>query len=239
MTAKTDIIVPVYNNLQYTEKFISSLAYQTEFRLIIIDNGSQETVKKYLNSIEATVITNKENKGYTYAINQGLKISSADTILLANNDTILTPGLIEKLRKRIKTFDIVSPLSNNISKKPNPLLIDFKYTNLEELIKFSNEIESKNFDKTKEVEYVYGHCMMIRKDVLNKAGLLDKRFKSGNYSDTDYCKRARINRFRIGLALDSFVYHFCHSTFKNLGVDIEKELKNEKKVFEKKWQECL
>lgn len=232
----TDIIVPVLNNLDLTKKFIESAKRQMSCNLIVIDNGSDEPTSRYLDSIASTIILikNKRNLGYVRAINQGLAKSTANTILLANNDTYLPANLIENLRKCLHEYDIVSPLSNNVGSSDDLRLIQYPFESDEYAEDFSKELLALKRTITSS-DYVFGHCMLMKREVFKSIGYLDERFGIGNYDDVDYCKRATNYGFKIGIVNNLFIYHECHATFKDLGIDVEKIIDDNKKVFEKKW----
>lgn len=97
-----DIIVPVFNVLEKTILFVESLKNQVGHRLIIIDNGSNKETKKYINYLDACVITNQTNKGYVKAINQGINYIKNEYILFANNDIIMPEGSLKQLKKYLK-----------------------------------------------------------------------------------------------------------------------------------------
>lgn len=235
----TDIIVPVFNLFEYTKLFIESLKLQEDFHLIVIDNASVEPTKSYLKGLlDIELIRNDKNLGYVKAINQGLRASRSESILLGNNDIILTPHLLVQLREALSMYDIVAPFSNNINEEnnsKNPLLIPYKFTSVEDLFDFSKNLAEKNKGVSREVEFVYGHCLMMKKNVFSEIGYLDESFGIGNYDDIDYCRRARNNGKKIGIVYSAFVYHFCHATFREAGLDLDKIMKNNKEIFDRKW----
>ena len=71
---ETSIIILVKDNLQYTRECIESIEKytnhrKTPFEVIVVDNGSNQETKDYLNSCrekfyEFSVITNEQNEGF-------------------------------------------------------------------------------------------------------------------------------------------------------------------------------
>lgn len=236
---KTDIIIPVYNNLYYTRRCLNSIKnHLNDYNLIIIDNGSDEITKKYLSKLNCKIIANSKNLGYVRAINQGLKISNSPFVLLLNNDVIVTPNFLKNMICKTQAgFDLVGPLTNIKlnSKSENKQLIDFNYPAQNRyILNFATNINRKN--KFIEVSYLFGHCLLLTRNVIKKVGLLDKRYGIGNFDDLDYCKRARGAGFKICIATDSFVYHFCHKTFEKMNINIENLIEKNKKIYEEKWR---
>lgn len=240
-----DIILPIYNNLDYTILFIDSLLSQknVQFTLIIINNWSTDWSEDFINSliwnINIKVIHNSENLWYVKAINQWLQISTNPLILLCNNDIILSKDLLYKMSHvlSLKEYDIISPYTNLISwGEVNPLLIKYDHKITENNINtFSDDLFNTYCFNISNVEYVFGHCMMFSQEVLKKIWVLDENFWIGNYDDIDFCKRATNNGFKVGLLKWGFVYHFCHTTFHSLWIDMNELLYINKDIFDKKW----
>ena len=71
------LIIPVYNQLHYTEQCLDSLYRCTDlpYEIIVVDNGSTDGTNAYLASQKVTVITNAVNLGCAKAWNQGVRAS--------------------------------------------------------------------------------------------------------------------------------------------------------------------
>lgn len=235
-----DIIVPVFNLVELTKDFVESVQKQNNYNLILIDNGSDRPARDYLRSLVtqgiATVIRNDENLGYIKAINQGLRLSSSPLVLFCNNDTVMPIGLLDKLREGARYYDIVAPLTNNVSNAPNRLLVSYPFATLSKLELFAKSIAKTNKNKHEAAEFVFGHCMLVKKEVLESIGGLDERFGMGNYDDLDFCERARRQGFRIGLIKYAFIYHHCHATFNASGIDVDALISTNQEVYDKKWK---
>lgn len=101
---KTSIIVVAYNCSEVIEENITSCCQEIEAELIIVDNASvDDTVDKIKPYISENVhlIRNKENKGFTYACNQGIKLAKGGFILLLNPDASLEPGTLDAMSKNL------------------------------------------------------------------------------------------------------------------------------------------
>ncbi|BEL88384.1 glycosyltransferase [Serratia marcescens] len=233
-----DVVVPVFNQLEKTILFVNSLGNQVSNRLIIVDNGSDEDMRNYLGGLDATLITNEINLGYTKGMNQGLLQVKSEYVLFANNDVILPANVLQRLLAHLENYDIVAPLTNKASGTPEaitPLLIDFDPLT-GDIEPFSEALYEKNKMRSMPVPSAYGHCLLMKRDVLEKVGLLDESFESGYHTDDDFCRRAIDMNLKIGLALDCFVFHFCHSTFRSLGIDSKDEIEKSMRLFKDKFK---
>ena len=103
-----DIIIPQYNNCEYTINLLKSIKDCTrDYRIILIDNGSDiaefnSTIKELKTHDSYFVIQNPENLGFIKGVNQGIASSTAEYVILQNNDTIVEPGWVDKM---LECFD--------------------------------------------------------------------------------------------------------------------------------------
>ena len=101
----TSIIIPCWNQLDFTRQCIAALLRHTHglWELIIIDNGSSDGTAGYLANLRdaaplpVTLISNSRNLGFPAAINQGLKCARGDYLVLLNNDVVVTEGWLSQL----------------------------------------------------------------------------------------------------------------------------------------------
>ena len=101
----TSIIIPCWNQLEFTRKCIASLFRQTGpgWELIVVNNGSTDGTADYLGGIQdcspvpVTIIANATNRGFPAAINQGLQHARGEYLVLLNNDVVVTDGWLAQL----------------------------------------------------------------------------------------------------------------------------------------------
>lgn len=76
---KTVILLPHYNNVEGLIKTLESLKNESDFDLLVIDDGSKdrrsvkEAVEKYMSRYPITTIFQEENAGITDTLNNGLR----------------------------------------------------------------------------------------------------------------------------------------------------------------------
>ena len=102
------IIIPVFNQSQYTKQCLEKLFANTDsdrFELIVVDNNSTDETPGLLLSFgnKVTVITNSVNMGFASACNQGARAASGRYILFLNNDTEVQPGWLEPLVETLES----------------------------------------------------------------------------------------------------------------------------------------
>ena len=101
----TSIIVPCWNQLEFTRQCFAALKSHTRppWELIVIDNGSTDGTAHYLAgardmaAVPMTVVTNATNVGFPAAINQGLQLARGEYLAMLNNDVVVTDGWLDQL----------------------------------------------------------------------------------------------------------------------------------------------
>jgi GT2 family glycosyltransferase len=89
--ARVDLIIPTYNGTDYLIACLRSLSFSsfTDFNLIVFDDGSDQPVHCDVHELypDATVMRVEQNEGLTRAFNAAIDSSSAEFVVLLNNDT--------------------------------------------------------------------------------------------------------------------------------------------------------
>lgn len=237
---KTSIVIITYNNIEYTKQCIESIRNHTEkesYEIIVVDNNSIDGTIDWLKSNnDINCIFNKENKGFPAACNQGIKFCSNNDILLLNNDVIVTPNWLFNLNKCLySSLDIgaVGAITNNSSYYQ---FIPVSYKSKEEMIDFAKKNNISDPSKWEERLKLIGFCMLIKREVIDKIGLLDEEFYPGNYEDDDYCLRIRQKGYRLLLCRDSYVHHFGSASFIKDTNKFNNILQKNLLKFESKWK---
>ncbi|MEX1028258.1 MAG: glycosyltransferase [Candidatus Paceibacterota bacterium] len=235
--ALTSIFICTCNQLAYTRQCVESIVSKTDvpYELIFVDNGSSDGTPNYLRSIEgARVLENESNRGFAIAANQGIRIADGEQILLLNNDTLVTTGWLESLLEALydrPTTGMVGPVSNSVS---GPQKIPVRYDDLTSLDGFAWGLRSNR--QLTEVDRLVGFCLLVRREVVDKIGLLDERFEVGCFEDDDWSRRASLAGFKCYIASHVFVHHFGSVTFRSEGFDFAEVMDQNRLRYEEKWR---
>lgn len=195
------LVIAVYNQLRYTQQCLDSIARCTEepYELIIVDNGSSDGTREFLNTVKVGVITNGTNLGCARAWNQGVRASKGSVIGILNNDIVATPGWLAGLMAFMEQtgHGIVSP-----SAREGALNYD--------LDSYASEFAHRCAHATR--AEIYAACMMIRREVFDRVGLFDENFSYGGGEDIDFLWRARRAGFSVGMTGSVLIHHFGMTT---------------------------
>lgn len=236
MNKLVSIIIPVYNQLHLTRNCIASVKEHTDeaYEIIVVNNGSTDKTKSVLNKLPfVKLIDNKTNMGFAKACNQGIRASSGELVLLLNNDTLVSKNWLSNLIRCIKSdskIGIVGPTSNFVGGQQlvkAPSLNRHKYNK-----EFTNQSNPHRWFDT---DFISGFCMLIKREVIDRIGLLDERFNFGSFEDNDYCLRAMKAGYRLVVAGDTFVYHLGSQTFKGNRLDDKRIGAKNRLLYNEKW----
>ena len=110
-TPEISIIIPCYNeerNIFNTIKSISNHFKKVQFEIIVIDDGSNDSTRKIISSIDNIIINEKrDNKGKGFSIKEGVLKSKGKKILITDADLSTPINEYKKLNKFIDQFEIV------------------------------------------------------------------------------------------------------------------------------------
>lgn len=195
----------------------------------MIDNGSTDGTAAYLETLrragDARVIRNRKNIGFAMAINQGMRQAEGDYLVWLNNDTLVTPGWLDRLvacAERSPSIGAVGPVVNN--EDAGPVSPD----------KLAAALALRNAGRSFAAPWLIGYCLLLKREAVEQAGSLDRRFRRGFYEDYDYCLRLRQAGYEIRVAQDAFVFHHWHQSF-GRGPRLAQAVTANRKLFIDKW----
>lgn len=219
MEPTVSIIIVNWNKRENTIQCLSSLRNITypNFKIVVVDNGSTDGSQKAIkeNFPEIELIENKENLGFCIANNIAIKKELKEKpnyILLLNNDTVVEDlnflDILVNYADKKKGIGIVGPKIYYY--KTN--IIQFGGGKINNFIGFAihmyKGVNERNF-KIKspyEVDYVSGACLLIKRDVIEKIGLLDPIYFA-YYEETDWCFRAKKAGYKVLLIPETDIWH--------------------------------
>ncbi len=217
-----EIIVVNFNTKDLTLDTLRSIntqKWRSNIKILVVDNGSTdgsvEAIKKAFPDIELSI--SEKNLGFSKGNNLGLRKTSANLVLLLNSDTIVLPGSLDNLVEYTNShpYGIVSCklLNSDGTFQPNggkiPTFINtfLWLSGLDDILGL-NSYHSKDlkYFQNSEVGWVGGTAMLIKREVIEKVGLLDENiFMYGE--DVEYCLRAKRHGFKIGWTDKSKITH--------------------------------
>jgi len=265
MNKDITLVVTTWDSLEMLKMFLKYLKMYTPdvYELIIVNNGSTDGTKEYLDSVKATVINNNKNLGVIAALDQADKLVKTKYLVSISDDILVTPNWLDDLIRiyesdpKIKAVapfkpgtKIIHPYSEITSRKYWDD-IQVKYPNLskKDLLnlytdgdyeKFVEDIKKTNNFGNQELEcpfdFVSGCCVLVEKEFIDSiGGFSDTRFNIYGCEDVDRCWRIGKAGYKVVRTSEVFVHHFEGVSLKKNKLAWKKLVKENNKLLVKKW----
>ncbi len=210
------VVVPNWNGERFLETCLSSLRRQSyeDFEVVLADNGSTDGSVEFVekNFPEVRVVRLPENRGFSAAVNAGIKASAsaAEHVVLLNNDTEVDTGWLEALVEAAGRHPGAGLFASKLVDFEDRRVLDgagdalrpsgFPYR------LGHGEVDRGQFDRE---EFVFGACAaaaLYRRSVFGDVGLFDEDFFA-YCEDADLGFRAQLAGHRCLYVPGSVVYH--------------------------------
>jgi GT2 family glycosyltransferase len=201
-------VLIVKDGMPWLRDCLQGLSSQTYGRLgiLAVDNGStdgsRETLERALGS--GRVLYLGADGGVGGAVQAALEApvaAEANYLLIVHDDTALEPDSVVRLVDAAEGIEGVGVVGPKVVDWEDPRILrevgrstdrfGHPYTPLQD-----GEVDHGQYDRVLEVLFVSSCAMLVRRDVWQRAGVLDERLTS-HHEDLDFCWRARLAGFRI------------------------------------------
>ena len=249
------IIIVNYNVKALLEQTLLSVykaIQHLQVEIIVVDNhsadGSCEMVEERFPNV--TLIANKDNKGFSKANNQGIHIAKGRNVVLLNPDTVVSEETFVKTVAFLDSHAEAGALGVRMidgrgqflpeSKRglPTPAVAFYKMTGLAKLFPQSKtfgqyHLSYLNEFETHEADILSGAFMMIKKEVLEKVGLLDETFFMYG-EDIDLSYRIVKAGYKNYYFADTTIIHYKGESTKKHSINYVKIFYQAMAIFAKK-----
>ena len=214
---KVFAVILNYNGYDDTKNCINSLKKidYPNYNIIVVDNAStDESYNKLKNEFpRIPVVVTEFNMGYTGGMNAGAKYAmehDADYILLSNNDMLYESDFLRILIERIETDSTIGIISPKVLYMHDTNMIycaggEFKLFRCGAVNMFKGMPSEKYGNEEREITSAEGSCLLIRKEVFEKAGYYNDKYFI-YFEDIDFSDRVR-KYYKIYYEPKSKVYH--------------------------------
>lgn len=231
---KIFIIVLNWNKKDLTLECLQSLQKinkppKSQVSILVVDNGSTDgSVQAIRKAFPKTLLLeNKRNLGYAEGNNRGMEYAlkkKVDYLLILNNDIEIDKNFLVQLIKVAEKEKKAGLFSPKIYFAPGYEFHKKRYKKEERgrviwyaggLIDWNNilsshrgvdEVDKGQFNKVVETDYASGSCMLIKRKVLEKIGLLDKKFFM-YWEDADLSQRSKRVGWKVLYVPQAKIWH--------------------------------
>ncbi len=193
---KVDIIIPTVFNPNLTYGLLDSFKkfnIGTEYLITIVDNGSNPEFE--YNDDKINIIKFKDRLGFSQAMNEGIKATKNDYVLLCNNDTLIQhdnflSNLLQTMESEEKV-GIVSPCTNYICIENAKC----------------KDVNSRDNRIINQGGHIAAVCWLIKRSTLLDIGVFDENLKN-SHQDGDLSERILRAGYKIMIDRRSFIFHY-------------------------------
>jgi len=193
------------------------------FEVFLVDNNSHDGTADAVREDYPTVhlIVNRQNRGFSKAVNQALKISEGRYFLMLNSDTRLQSQALEHMVACLdRNPDIGAVGCMQRTEDGRMYQSCFPFPSVRDHLFYAAPfrlwvptvqaaVASKRVidcSRSQDVDWINGACLMVRRDLMNACGGLDEEYFM-YFEDIDLCRAIREQGYRIRHLADGDVIH--------------------------------
>ena len=187
------------------------------FRIVVVDNGSTDGSQAMVRSEypDVALVEHGRNLGVMEGYNSGLRYGlehAAGWILLLNNDILVESDLLSKLVDAAASDSRAGILGPKIYYYDQPDRFWYAGGRINYFTgvishRGIREKDHGQYDRTEETDYITGCAMLVRREVVERIGMLDPVFSPMYSEDADYSIRARRAGYRLLYVADARLRH--------------------------------
>ena len=206
------IVIVTHNSAEEIGPCLDA-ALPTGAEVIVVDNGSLDGTLEGIRGRGAALIANPENRGFAAAVNQGVRGTRANLVLLLNPDAVLQTG-IEKLCAAFTAPKVGAAAGKlvdsnhsvqagfNVRRLPTATALAFEALLINRLwprnpVNWHYRCYDFSHNEPATIEQPAGAFLMFRRGVWEELGGLDERFYPVWFEDVDFCKRLRDHGYYV------------------------------------------
>lgn len=227
--AKLSVVIVNYNVKYFIEQALLSVQkaiINIDAEVFVVDNnstdGSVDLIKRRFPWVK--LIVNTKNTGFSVANNQAINASAGEYVLLLNPDTVVEEDTLEKCLAFMDSHPDAGALGVKMldgkgrflpeSKRslPTPAVSFFKIFGLSRLFPRSKAFGRYHLgylpeDEVHEVDVLPGAFMMMRREALDKVGMLDEDFFMYG-EDIDLSYRIQQGGYKVYYFPETRIIHY-------------------------------
>ncbi len=226
------IIIVHYKTRELTLQCLRSIrefSPRIPYEILLIDNGSQDGIGEAVAGEfpEVRLIETGRNDGFGRANNLGIVNSRGKYILLLNSDTKIIEPIFDRLVEHMEAHPEAGGIGPQHFGGDGRHQVSYgKFPNLfteilRKIMDYRISLNDPNIrgyladlcSIEQEVDWLQGSCLLLRREALRQAGLLDESFFM-YFEDTDLCKRIRDRGWKIVFCPMAKILHYSGQSVK-------------------------
>ncbi|WP_162883949.1 glycosyltransferase [Chromatocurvus halotolerans] len=242
---QVSIVVPVFNDYRVTVHCLQSLLRHSpagQYEVILADDGSTDLTGTIESRIRGIQVVRGGNLGFLRNCNRAAEQARGDFVLMLNNDTAVTAGWLQALLDVFEDPEVGAAgpklvFANGALQEAGGIMWrDASAWNFGRM----DDAAKPAYSYVKDVDYISGACLMLRRCLWEKLGGFDERFVPAYYEDADICFAVREAGYRVVYQPAACIFHFEGvSNGTDLTSGVKQHQITNQQVFADKWQAVL
>lgn len=219
---RVSVIIPNWNGARLLPTCLRALEGQTfrDFEIVVVDNASSDDSRALLarEFPNVRVIALNENRFFAGAVNEGIRQTTSEIVVLLNNDTEAEATWLEELLRALDA----NPRAGMAATKLRLFDAREKLHSAGDFFRVNGtpgnrgvwEIDTGQYDNPSSPPALFGVCggaCAYRRAMLDEIGLFDEDLQF-NCEDVDLNWRARLAGYECVFAPKAIVYHMLSAS---------------------------
>ncbi len=237
-----DVVIPSYRDAALVRKLVRSIRRSTArgmARVIVADDHSGPEHLAALRAIAGidVIVESEHNSGFAANVNRGLRATLPERdVVVLNSDVEALSGWLEGLQYAAYRDSDVGIVGAQLLYPDGRIQFGGTVRNRDAPEWFDHRYRFKPGDwgpaaQTSPALAVTGACMYVRREVIERVGMLDERYRMA-YEDVDWCLRAWQAGYRVRYFPIARLVH--HESLTRGAVQGERELESQR-LFWERW----
>ena len=214
MSPRVTVVIPNRNGERFLSTCLGSLRRQSfkDFETIVVDNGSMDRSATLVSRSfrEVRFLPLSENRGFSAAVNAGIRASRTEYVALLNNDTETDPEWLEALVRAAETHPEAGLFATKLVDFYDRRLLDgagdaLRRSGLPYRLGHG-EPDRGQYDRSGFVLSACAAAALYRRSMLDDVGLFDEDFFA-YCEDGDLSMRAQLAGYRCLYVPEAVVSH--------------------------------
>ncbi|HEY5878869.1 MAG TPA: glycosyltransferase [Nakamurella sp.] len=221
------IVIPVHNSYDDAVRCLESVFAHTcagTAILVVDDAGCDRRLVHRLGALSdrlghpLVILEHAANQGFVRSCNNAFAATAGRDVVLVNSDVVVGPRWLQLMVEAAATSDLVATVTSLTN---HGSIVSVPYRNQPvrglpghlSVDEAARRVAAGSLRLRPQIPTGVGHCLLIRRVVLDLIGPFDETFAPGYGEEVDFCQRATAHGFRHIVADDVFTFHRGGASF--------------------------
>ena len=198
---------------------------EISYEVFVVDNASKDGTARMVREHfpDVSLIVNHENRGFAAANNQAVRLAKGRHVIFQNPDTVVLGDALQTMVQFMDAHPEAGAVGCKLLNADGSIQRSTKRLLTSNIILYDNTILGRlpflrgklkrykmthfSFDRVEEVDAVSGAALLMRKSVLDEAGLMDEGYFMF-FEEMDLCRRVTLKGYKIYFVPTASIIHF-------------------------------